>query len=424
MSNYNQGNKGVNLSFAIGLPPEKAIEYFKAKGYKITWDWREAMREAHTRDFTVAKAVQLDVLKDIRVMVKKAIDEGITLKQFQSELEPKLRAKGWWGKQEIGTEDGIKTVQLGSPRRLETIYRTNLQVAYMVGRYKGMMLDVANRPYWQYTAVMDRKTRPGHSALNGKIFRYDDSFWNTHYPPNGFRCRCRVRALSSKDMREKGLKAEPVDSPYRHMQPDEGWDYNPGKELPLTDKNGGLPDCPDSLNFAEGSAPPGAKGGCIKVVPGQKTWKDFNRPDLRAVADEMRIQAPDLLPTGKTKEEALSILSSALGLSDAVTAKTIKTPVEEVLIKSELLSHMVEKIEGKRERYGNFITPTLTDPYEIYLTEYEDGFRRRYVGLFTGKENILIVVRINTDGSLVWNYMQAKNKDMNKLRIGELLFGK
>ncbi|MBF0516366.1 MAG: minor capsid protein [Nitrospirae bacterium] len=227
----------IDLSYAIGLPPKDAIAYFQKKGYKITWDWQEALREAHTKAFTVAKAMRLDILKDIRDAVDKALSEGLTLKEFQNGLEPILKAKGWWGKQEIGTEDGIKTVQLGSPRRLETIYRTNLQTAYMAGRYKGMMADVANRPYWQYVAVMDRRTRPSHAALNGKIFRYDDAFWNTHYPPNGFRCRCRVRALDAQDMKDKGLKVEPSNSPYRHMQPDYGWDYNPGVDTWQPDLN-------------------------------------------------------------------------------------------------------------------------------------------------------------------------------------------
>ncbi|MCG6553950.1 MAG: hypothetical protein L7F77_16635, partial [Candidatus Magnetominusculus sp. LBB02] len=136
----------IDLSYAIGLTPKEAVAYFEQKGYKITWDWNEALREAHTRAFTVAKVLRMDVLQDIHDMVEKAISDGMTLKGFQDELEPLLKAKGWWGTQQIGTEDGIKTVQLGSPRRLEIIYRTNLQTAYMAGRYKGMMTDVDNRP--------------------------------------------------------------------------------------------------------------------------------------------------------------------------------------------------------------------------------------------------------------------------------------
>lgn len=52
---------------------------------------------------------------------------------------------------------------------------------------------------------MDSRTRPEHAMLNGKVFRIDDPFWNTHYPPLGFRCRCRTRALTEKQVSDRGL---------------------------------------------------------------------------------------------------------------------------------------------------------------------------------------------------------------------------
>lgn len=94
----------VDLMYAIGLPPEKAIEYFRSKGYQITWNWYEMLNEAHAKAFTVAKAMNLDILQDIRGMVQKSLDEGITSETFVKELEPTLKAKGWWGK--VMGEDG------------------------------------------------------------------------------------------------------------------------------------------------------------------------------------------------------------------------------------------------------------------------------------------------------------------------------
>lgn len=93
----------------------------------------------------------------------------------------------------------------GTPRRLNTIYRTNMQQAYSAARYQRYMDNVDNRPYWQYSAVGDQRTRPAHQALQGKIYRYDDPFWATFYPPNGFNCRCTVIALSERDLKRKGI---------------------------------------------------------------------------------------------------------------------------------------------------------------------------------------------------------------------------
>lgn len=93
----------------------------------------------------------------------------------------------------------------GTPRRLNTIYRTNVQAAYSAARYQRMMDNIDHRPYWQYSAVSDERTRPSHLALNGRIYRYDDPFWSTFYPPNGFNCRCAVIALGERDLKRKGL---------------------------------------------------------------------------------------------------------------------------------------------------------------------------------------------------------------------------
>lgn len=246
----------IDLKYIFGLPPEKAVKYFESKGYTFTWDWHDIWQEAHSKAFTVAKAVRMDILQDIRDSVQTALKEGTTLQQFKKDLTPKLIEKGWWGKKLIGDgAGGAKEVQLGSPYRLKTIYQANLQTAYSADRWKAFGENSANRPYLMYVAVMDDRTRPAHAALNGKVFRIDDPFWNSFGPPNGFRCRCRVRALDESDIKSRGLGIESskgklssnevlvsketgemkevavYHDPLTGMKisPDVGWSYNPGQ---------------------------------------------------------------------------------------------------------------------------------------------------------------------------------------------------
>ena len=112
-----------------------------------------------------------------------------------------LQTKGWWGRQEnVDTDTGeVSQVQLGSPWRLQTIYRTNLQTAYMAGRFQSQLENIDDRPYWQYVAILDGRTRPSHRAMNGKVFRYDDPFWGSFYPHRG--------------------RQDRVDPQYRHLPP-------------------------------------------------------------------------------------------------------------------------------------------------------------------------------------------------------------
>ncbi len=197
----------TDLKAIFGLEPKNAVAYLKSKGYAITWNWQEMLDQAHDQAFTVAKAMRLDLLSDIRGALETALQEGQTLKQFIADLQPVLEAQGWWGKQVIVDSQGVgEMVQLGSPRRLKTIYQTNLQSAYMAGRKAEMEQTTETHPYWMYVAILDGKTRPSHRALNGQVFRHDDPIWAAIFPPNGFNCRCRVVALSEAAVKRRGLK--------------------------------------------------------------------------------------------------------------------------------------------------------------------------------------------------------------------------
>jgi SPP1 gp7 family putative phage head morphogenesis protein len=197
------------LSAIFNMEPKAAIAFLESKGYAITWDWQDMLDDAHQRAFTVAKVTQLDVLQDIRTALVKSVREGTTLRQFIKDLAPKLQAAGWWGKKVIVDSAGnAQVVQQGSPRRLETIFQTNMQSAYMAARMQEMQASTDTHPYWQYVAVLDGRTRPSHRALNGKVLPADDPFWITGFPPNGYNCRCRVKPMTGAALRRKGIEAD------------------------------------------------------------------------------------------------------------------------------------------------------------------------------------------------------------------------
>ncbi|EIY3135103.1 phage head morphogenesis protein, partial [Escherichia coli] len=160
--------QGIDLGYAATLPSKEAVAYFRAKGAHISWNWFETNADVHARSFTAAKAARLDVLTTLQAEVQRAVDEGISQKAFIRTLTPRLQKLGWWGKQIVVDSAGdAEEVQLGSPRRLALIYNVNTREAYNAGRYTQMMNNTDTHPFWQYVAVMDSRTRPAHSALNG-----------------------------------------------------------------------------------------------------------------------------------------------------------------------------------------------------------------------------------------------------------------
>jgi len=212
-----------------GLSFPEAIEYFRRKGYAVSArSWRDVWQEMHARAFTVARVTAMEVLEDIRRELDLALSEGRSLAEFRKTLALRLERKGWMAprgeRAEVELPDGTRRKRL-TGWRIENIFRTNVQTAYSVGRWRQMQEVKNRRPFWQYKAVLDSSTRPAHAAMDGKVFHADHPVWNQWYPPNGFGCRCYVRSLSARQMQERGLREQRRGV---SEKPDEGWRYNPG----------------------------------------------------------------------------------------------------------------------------------------------------------------------------------------------------
>lgn len=66
-------------------------------------------------------------------------------------------------------------------------------------------------PYLKYVTQNDSHVREEHQPLHGLIYPVYDPFWNSYYPPNGWRCRCTVQKLSERDYNHQ-KKAGQIDS--------------------------------------------------------------------------------------------------------------------------------------------------------------------------------------------------------------------
>ena len=213
------------------LPFEEAIDFFRSKGIEIAAEsWKDVWAAANARAFTVARVTQMDVLTDVLQAVDAALSEGMSLGEFKASLRPMLERKGWFAPSGepsvVEMPDGSLRKRL-TPWRVENIYRTNLQSSYSVGRYMQMEEVAVMRPFWQYKAILDSRTRPTHAAMANKVYDHRHPIWDRWYPPNGFACRCYVKTLSLTQMEARGLKAETAGV---QDDPDEGWAYNVGKE--------------------------------------------------------------------------------------------------------------------------------------------------------------------------------------------------
>lgn len=193
-------------------PSQSVLTYFRQKGWKIGFDFRDVWLQEHSAAWTVAKAAEIDVLAAIRFAMDRALEDGQTFASFKASLTPVLQRLGWWGKQ-VRTDPltGVTgPVQLGSPARLRTIYRTNLRTARAAGQSERVKRTLDTHPYLRYSLGPSRVHRPIHVGWNGLVLPATDGFWDSHYPPNGWGCLCRVRSINRREGDRLGVSDSPV----------------------------------------------------------------------------------------------------------------------------------------------------------------------------------------------------------------------
>lgn len=368
------------------LPPAEAIAFFRSKGLTESFAWEDVWEEEHAKAFTVAKAMKREILEDIRAALDEALAEGRTLDQFREELTPVLQARGWWGRQEMTDPltGETREVQLGSPRRLRTIFEVNMRSAYQAGRWERIERVKVTMPYLRYVAVMDGRTRPEHRAWHGVVLPVDDPWWDTHYPPCGWRCRCTVTQMSARTLENRGFEVT-ADPPRFPPKPfvnrrtgevtvvetglDPGFNFNVGKAYLDGVTPRPLPDAPD-------------RGG-------------EESPEIFAASD---VRAGELLPADVGLEEAASLFLEMAGATGGAVIEDVAG--ERLALGPALFQRLDGRAPGwpaARVRSLGLIARAIMEPDQIRecWREAEDGRKvlvRRYVAAFRTPDGLIDVV--------------------------------
>ena len=309
---------GASLHGFFGEPPETAISYLENKQLVPTKHWHDLRDGAHNQAFTVANLSRIDLLDDIKQSLIDAQKKGLTMEQWRSQITPVLKSKGWWGKDENGRE-------MGTPWRLETIYRTNLQAAYMAGRRHEMLQATDTHPYWRYVAIMDNRTRPAHRALHDRVMRADDGAWDSIFPPCGFNCRCRVSPMTENAV---GRGHYTVESSEGHLETDIVA-VGQGESARITKLKLPSMDIPFKTDAGFNAAP--STGATTKLI--EKTAPDIVRklPE-HPIFDPSKTTVDDFVKLGKQRlDDVFNIPATA--------DKTVKQILDEAKSSVEYLPH-------------------------------------------------------------------------------------
>jgi len=92
-----------------------------------------------------------------------------------------------------------KQVQNLNVKFNKTWLKTEYDLAIAGGQMASKWVEFSPDAMLKYSTAGDARVRDSHAELDGIKRPRNDDFWATHYPPNGFNCRCNVISTASKE---------------------------------------------------------------------------------------------------------------------------------------------------------------------------------------------------------------------------------
>lgn len=157
---------------------------------------------------SIAGLGQTEQIKHVMGLVNDQLESGGTFADFQKAVK-------------------AGDIDINLPRhRLDNIFRTNIQGAYGRGRWYQQQQNKAERPYLMRDGINDSRQRPAHRILDGITRPIDDAFWDIHYAPDDFLCRCHMRSLTAEQAKAKGMT---IDEQLPDVAPQNGFGGTPAQ---------------------------------------------------------------------------------------------------------------------------------------------------------------------------------------------------
>lgn len=172
---------------------EEAITFLRRRLDVTSDEWDELIRATDSSARERANAMSEALIRDILEAVLKAVEDGTAIQAFRDAFGGLIRDHGW---EPDAGENAWHS---------DLIFRRLTMEAYAAGRWEQIQRLKTRRPYLRYVTAGDKRVRPAHAAWHDTILPVDDPWWLTHFPPNGWNCRCHVQSLSDRDLVRYGL---------------------------------------------------------------------------------------------------------------------------------------------------------------------------------------------------------------------------
>lgn len=279
-------------------------------------------------------------------------------------------------------------------------------------------------PYWEYVHGLERvplEPREEHVGWSGLILRADDPWWQTYYPPNGWRCGCGVRPVSKTRMKRLGKT---------------GPDPAPGiKTRRIMDPGtGDLIDYPVGVDFGWGYAP--GRTWAEGLVPRElqrSLTRQMEFPRLDPLTPLKYLSKPfqsEVLPAGQPDDFYLNAFLSKFGAVSGEPKLFRDKAGQAIVISDELFRDRTGQAKIKkrgREVHMSQLAEAIIDPDEIWADwVWHDRLKkwlidRRYIRL-DQKTGMLVMFEWTSWGWHGLTGFPAPGNQTEKRRQGALLY--
>jgi SPP1 gp7 family putative phage head morphogenesis protein len=267
---------------------------------------------------------------------------------------------------------------------------------------------------WQYQTAGDDHVRPGHAALDGRIFYFDDVEARRVWPPNGIECRCEGNQHLGKPGKELMTGNDAVQLAFASAKEREMYGINRADAGVVFQQNqmylGTLKDAKGKKSFGK------PINDYTFTDYGLKKWKDIDgltalKLDKTITPDNVGELFSDNAGTGSYK---------AMGFDDYLKRKLI---IKENTFAQHTKGKYVTDNELRHQLFPH-ISDVLTSPDEMYLRNYAKGDKEqlRYIK-FYNDQVLTVDCEVTNDALEIKTWYQQKVDD-SKLRTGMLINAK
>jgi len=151
--------------------------------------------EIKARAICVSGITDLDAVQNVRDAIA-ALPQGANWNDVKGEI---VRNISPYVVDAVDPDERAKQEE-AAEARAELLLRTQGFQAYAASEYQALREQMDVFPFWEYVTARDDRVRDSHAALDGIILPADDPFWDEHYPPWDWGCRCTVRPRMSAEV--------------------------------------------------------------------------------------------------------------------------------------------------------------------------------------------------------------------------------